>query len=104
MANMGLRCNNYYMETKSKHYYIYVLHCADESLYCGFTTNVQKRFNTHQSYKGAKYTRVKSRHPLRLMYWCEYPTKHKALSAEYSFKHQSRRQKERYLHIRGIKI
>lgn len=83
---------------------MYVLHCADGSLYCGFTNDVQRRFTVHQTYRGAKYTRVKSRHPLKLLYWCEYLTKHDALSAEYHFKHQSRRKKERFLHLRGIKV
>ena len=92
------------MVIRNKRYFIYVLHCADQSLYCGFTTDVQQRFLTHQSYKGAKYTRVKSRHPLHLLYWCEYPTKHDALSAEYHFKHKSRKQKERYLHLGRVKI
>lgn len=103
MASMEQRCNGYFME-KDKRYYTYVLFCADGSLYCGFTDDVQRRFEAHQTYRGAKYTRVKSRHPLRLLYWCEYPTKHDALSAEYHFKHQSRRKKERFLRLRGIKI
>lgn len=92
------------METKSKHYYMYVLHCADQTLYCGFSDDVFRRFAAHQQFKGAKYTRVKSRHPLHLLYWCEFPTKHKALSAEYHFKHQTRRQKEKFLRLRGIDI
>lgn len=87
---------------ENKPYYMYVLYCADNSLYCGFTDNVQHRFSQHQNYKGAKYTKVKSRHPLQLIYWHEYTTKHDALSAEYHFKHQTRQQKERYLAERGI--
>lgn len=47
----------------SKPYYIYVLYCADQTLYCGFTDDVKKRVATHQAGKGAKYTRVKKRHP-----------------------------------------
>ena len=45
---------------KSKDYYIYVLYCADDSLYCGFTDNVARRFAAHQEFRGAKYTKVKS--------------------------------------------
>ena len=52
----------------SEKYYIYVLYCADNSFYCGFTNNVKRRFHTHQTYQGAKYTRVKKRHPLKLIY------------------------------------
>lgn len=88
----------------NKSYYIYVLYCADDSLYCGFTDNVARRFKTHQEYKGAKYTRVKKRHPLRLLYSEQFSTKHDALSAEYHFKHQTRRQKELYLREHGINL
>ncbi|WP_251546920.1 GIY-YIG nuclease family protein [Limosilactobacillus caecicola] len=88
----------------NKPYYMYVLLCADDSLYCGFTDNVARRFHTHQAYKGAKYTRVKSRHPLKLIYQEKFADKHAALSAEYHFKHQSRQRKVAYLHAHGIKI
>lgn len=88
----------------SKAYYIYVLYCADDSLYCGFTDNVKRRFKTHQAYQGAKYTRVKSRHPLRLIYSEKFATKHGALSAEYHFKHQSRQKKVAYLQTHGISV
>ena len=67
----------------SEKYYIYVLYCADNSFYCGFTNNVKRRFHTHQTYQGAKYTRVKKRHPLKLIYSEEFESKHDALSAEY---------------------
>lgn len=89
---------------KAKSYYIYVLLCADNSLYCGFTDNVQRRFKTHQSYRGAKYTRVKSRHPLKLIYQEKFNDKHSALSAEYHFKHQSRKHKIVYLKNHGVNV
>ena len=40
-------------------FYVYVLRCCDNSLYCGITTDVQRRFKEHQSggSLGAKYTR-----------------------------------------------
>lgn len=88
----------------NKYYYIYVLYCADDSLYCGFTDNVMRRFQTHQNYGGAKYTRVKKRHPLRLIYSEKFLSKHDALSAEYYFKHQTRRQKEKFLSDHGVNL
>lgn len=88
----------------AKQYYFYVLYCADDSLYGGFTNNVQRRFATHQSYKGAKYTRVKSRHPLQLAYYQGFASKHDALSAEYHFKHQQRSRKIAFLHEHGVKL
>ncbi|MDO4903542.1 MAG: GIY-YIG nuclease family protein [Limosilactobacillus sp.] len=89
---------------ENKPYYIYVLYCADDTLYCGFTDDVDRRFKAHQEYKGAKYTRIKRRHPLRLIYHEEFATKHDALSAEYHFKHQSRQMKEEYLRNHGVNV
>ena len=85
-------------------YCMYVLHCADNSLYCGSTDDVQRRFHTHQQFKGAKYTRVKSRHPLKLIFSQRFNNKHDASSAEYHFKHQSRAKKLKYLAEHGVDI
>lgn len=85
-------------------FYMYVLYCADDSLYCGFSTDVAHRLLMHQTYRGAKYTRVKKRHPLRLIYQERFLTKHDALSAEYHFKHQSRAKKEAYLALHGVNV
>ena len=45
---------------------LYILRCRDGSLYTGITTDVEKRFEAHNSGKGAKYTR--GRGPLELVY------------------------------------
>ncbi len=45
---------------------IYVLECADKSLYTGITTNLERRLAEHETGKGAKYTR--GRGPFRLVY------------------------------------
>lgn len=39
-------------------FFAYILRCSDNSLYCGFTTDIKRRFSEHQSKskKGAKYT------------------------------------------------
>lgn len=86
----------------AKAYYMYVLLCADNSFYCGFTDDVARRFATHQAYQGAKYTRVKRRHPLKLIYQEKFANKHDALSAEYHFKHQTRLKKETFLRVYGV--
>lgn len=80
-----------------KLYYFYVLYTADGYFYGGFTDNVQRRFKTHESGKGAKFTRVKSRHPLKLIYEESFETKHDALHAEAAFKKLTRKQKELFL-------
>lgn len=92
------------MSDETEKYYFYVLLCADNTLYGGFSTDVQKRFEAHQAGKGAKYTRVKSRHPLKLIYFETFVTKSDALKAEYAFKHQPREAKEAYLAAHGIDL
>lgn len=47
--------------------YTYMLRCNDGTYYTGWTTNVQKRVDTHNKGKGAKYTRC--RLPVYLVYW-----------------------------------
>lgn len=71
--------------------YTYVLECADGSLYTGWTNNVEKRLEAHNSGKGAKYT--KSRRPVRLVYLEEFETKEEAMRREYAIKHMSRKEK-----------
>ena len=40
-----------------KKYFVYLLKCSDQSLYCGYTDDVEKRLKVHNSGKGAKYTK-----------------------------------------------
>ena len=87
-----------------KKYYFYVLLCADQTLYGGFTDDLQRRLATHNAGKGAKYTRVKSRRPLQLIYHETFSDKSSALKAEYAFKHQSRAAKLKYLSAHNVKI
>jgi len=86
----------------TKLYYFYVLLCADNSLYGGFTTDVAKRFATHLAGKGAKYTKV--HRPLKVLYSEEFNSKHDALHAEWAFKHQSRQKKLAYLANHGVTL
>ncbi|TWT12217.1 GIY-YIG nuclease family protein [Streptococcus sp. sy004] len=79
-------------ETKA---YLYVLRCRDNSLYTGYTTDINRRLKTHQTGKGAKYT--KSRLPVELIYWESFDSKSQAMSAESLFKQKTRRQKLDYI-------
>ena len=45
---------------------VYMLECADKSLYTGITTNLERRLAEHKAGKGARYT--KGRGPFRLVY------------------------------------
>lgn len=89
-------------EQEGKPYFMYVILTADNMLYTGFTDDVARRFATHQQFKGAKFTKIKSKHPLRLIYQEQFNNKHDALSAEWHFKHQTRAQKEQYLKDHGV--
>ena len=80
------------MENKA---YFYVLECADDSLYTGYTTNVEKRLSTHNRGKGAKYTR--GRLPVKLLYQEAFGSKQEAMSAEALFKKRSRQNKLDYI-------
>lgn len=71
--------------------YIYILECRDKSLYTGWTTDVYKRLETHNSGKGAKYTR--GRTPVKLKYFEKFETKSEALKREHEIKKFSREKK-----------
>ena len=65
-------------------WYLYILRCADGSLYTGITTDVERRLEEHLSGKGAKYTR--GRGPLELVYTEECGTHSLALKRELAIK------------------
>lgn len=76
--------------------YMYVLECADGTLYTGYTTDIDKRLKAHNSGKGAKYT--KHRLPVKLLYQEEFSSKQAAMSAEALFKkRKTREQKLAYI-------
>lgn len=77
--------------------YFYVLYCKDNTLYGGYTTNLERRLNQHNSGTGAKYTRIDSKRPVKMIYAEKYTTKSEAMKAEYAFKQLTRKQKEAYL-------
>ena len=88
------------MTTKSAaRHFTYIVRCCDGSLYTGWTTDLEKRVETHNSGKGAKYTR--SRRPVELVYHEEFQTKEEALRRERAIKKLTRNAKEQLL--RGIK-
>ena len=70
---------------------MYILSCNDGSLYTGWTTNLENRINTHNSGKGAKYTR--SRLPVELVYYEEFSVKSHALKREREIKKLTHNQK-----------
>ena len=79
--------------------YTYILKCRDNSLYTGWTNDIDKRLKAHNDGKGAKYT--KSRRPVELIYDEKYETKEEAMKREYAIKHMTRRAKEMAVQKRG---
>ncbi len=82
--------NEYKMEIPMN--YIYIVKCEDNTLYTGWTNNLEKRIEAHNCKKGAKYT--KSRLPVTLEYYETYESKEEAMSREYKIKRLTRKQKE----------
>jgi len=73
-------------------YFVYVLECADKTLYVGSTNNLEKRLNEHNNSKcGAHYTKI--RRPVKLMYSEKYSTKSEALKREIQIKGWRRERK-----------
>jgi len=48
------------------HWFVYIIHCTDDSLYTGISTDVEKRYKQHAAQQGAKYFR--GRKPKQLVY------------------------------------
>ena len=61
-------------------YYVYLLRCADGTLYTGFTNDLARRLAAHNAGRGAKYTR--GRRPVELVYWESFSNKSSALRRE----------------------
>lgn len=74
-----------------KKYYTYVILTQNNTLYCGYTDDVEKRFEAHLSGKGAKYTRANK--PLKIVYQACFDTKAEAQNEERRIKKMKRVEK-----------
>ncbi|MDA7922812.1 GIY-YIG nuclease family protein [Verrucomicrobiales bacterium] len=74
-------------------WFVYMIRCADGSLYCGIATDVARRFSEHEegAPKGAKYTRGKG--PLELVFQKEIGSRSEACKEELRIKKLSRKGK-----------
>lgn len=74
-------------------YYLYLLRCSDNSLYCGQTKDLRRRINEHNGNNSkSKYTR--SRRPIKLVYFEKYKTVNEALKREFKIKKMTKTKKE----------
>lgn len=71
--------------------YTYIVKCRDMTLYTGWTTDLDKRMEAHNSGNGAKYTR--SRKPVKLVYFESFETKQEAMRREWEIKQLTRKEK-----------
>ena len=72
--------------------YAYLVRCSDNSLYAGWTNDIEKRLKSHNAGTGAKYTRA--RLPVTLAYLETFDTKSEAMKREAALKKLTHRQKE----------
>jgi putative endonuclease len=73
-------------------HYVYVIECADGTLYTGYTTDVERRVEEHNAGEGAKYTR--GRTPVTVVHTEEFGERGEAMSREAAIKDMSREEKE----------
>jgi predicted GIY-YIG superfamily endonuclease len=74
-------------------YYLYLLRCSDNSLYCGQTKDLKRRIKEHNDPNSkSKYTR--SRQPVKLAYFEKYKTINEVLKREFEIKKMSKTKKE----------
>lgn len=69
------------MENK---FYTYILKCAGDVLYTGYTNNLEKRKTSHNNGRGAKFTRGKG--PVEIVYYEEFTSKSEAMVREAQIK------------------
>ena len=72
-------------------WYVYILRCADGTLYTGMTDDMERRVKAHNEGTGAKYTR--GRGPVVLLYHEKCESRSAALKREYAIKQLTRKQK-----------
>jgi putative endonuclease len=75
-------------------FYCYMLECRDGSFYIGWTIDLEKRLQVHNSGKGARYTR--SRLPVTLVYYEELDSQADAMRRERVFKKKNHEFKSRF--------
>jgi predicted GIY-YIG superfamily endonuclease len=80
-------------------WYVYLLRCADGSLYTGITTDLRRRWRQHDNGTASRYTR--SRRPVALVYHEAHTSRSLALKREAAIKALSRWEKESLVRLAG---
>lgn len=77
---------------------VYLIRNRHDALYCGVTNNLERRFEQHQTGKGAKA--LKGKGPLKLVWSMEVQSKSEALKTEYAIKQLSKPRKEKLVSLK----
>lgn len=72
-------------------YYCYIVHCANDTFYTGWTTDPKRRVKEHNAGRGARYTRMNG--PVELVYYEEVEDHSTALKREVQIKRYSHARK-----------
>ena len=72
-------------------FFVYLLQCGDDSLYCGYAKNVDARVALHRAGRASKYTR--SRLPVKVVHVESFPSQRAAMCREAEIKMFSRKKK-----------
>ena len=81
-------------------WFVYILRCADDTLYTGITTDLDRRSKQHNAGTASRYTR--SRLPVVLLYQEALASRSLALKRELAIKALSRQQKELLIRTAGL--
>ncbi|MDE1463597.1 GIY-YIG nuclease family protein [Spartinivicinus poritis] len=87
------------MKTSKKDWLVYIVECADNTLYTGITNNLERRINQHNTGTGAKY--LKGRRPVKPVYIESGHDRSSASKRENSIKRFTRQQKIKLINYKG---
>ena len=75
----------------------YLLRCADGTLYCGWSTDPDRRLRQHQAGTASRYTRT--RRPVEMVYTREFDTRSEAMREEIRIKRLTPAEKRRVANV-----
>lgn len=88
--------DEYFMQSKTKPWYVYIVECSDTTLYTGITNDLTRRINEHNNtHKAAKYTRA--RRPVKLICYVSTRSRSEALKLEAAVKKKKRKDKINFM-------
>ena len=88
-------------QAASSAWFVYIVRCADRTLYTGVALDVRARVQVHNQGKGARYTRART--PVKLVYREPAPSRSAALKREYAIKQMRAENKRRLIRYYSAK-